>query len=57
VGRSGAVVGIASFGESAPAKELYAHFGITTARIAQEVRRLVQSSRAGAVRAEPALAS
>ena len=29
VGRSGAVVGIASFGESAPAPALYAHFGIT----------------------------
>jgi transketolase len=41
VGRSGSVVGIASFGESAPAKDLYAHFGITTARIVQEVRRLL----------------
>ena len=27
----GAVIGIASFGESAPAKDLYTHFGITTA--------------------------
>jgi transketolase len=43
VGRSGSVVGIASFGESAPAKDLYAHFGITTARIVQEVRRLLHS--------------
>ena len=40
VGRSGAVVGIATFGESAPAKELYAHFGITAERVADEVRRL-----------------
>ena len=42
VGRDGAIVGIASFGESAPAKDLYRHFGITTERIALEVRRLVQ---------------
>jgi transketolase len=41
VGRSGAVVGIASFGESAPASDLYRHFGITAARISDEVRRLV----------------
>ena len=39
VGRSGAVVGIASFGESAPAKDLYAHFGITVERIVAAVRR------------------
>jgi len=41
VGRTGAVVGIASFGESAPAKALYEHFGITTARVCKEVRRLL----------------
>ncbi|HEY0887529.1 MAG TPA: transketolase, partial [Ramlibacter sp.] len=29
VGRDGAVIGIATFGESAPAKDLYLHFGIT----------------------------
>ncbi len=40
VGRTGAVVGIASFGESAPAKDLYAHFGITSERVAQAVRAL-----------------
>lgn len=45
VGRGGAVVGIASFGESAPAKDLYAHFGITTARIVGEVQRLVRAIR------------
>jgi transketolase len=44
VGRSGSVVGIASFGESAPAKDLYTHFGITTARIVQEVRRLLHAN-------------
>ncbi|ABM37293.1 transketolase [Polaromonas naphthalenivorans] len=40
VGRTGRVVGIASFGESAPAKDLYAHFGITTERVVEAVRAL-----------------
>jgi transketolase len=42
VGRTGAVVGIASFGESAPAKDLYAHFGISAERVASAVRTLLQ---------------
>jgi transketolase len=42
VGRNGHVVGIATFGESAPAKDLYQHFGITTEAIVQAVRRLVR---------------
>ena len=33
VGRSGVVIGIDTFGESAPAKDLYQHFGISTQRI------------------------
>ncbi|MBA4262301.1 MAG: transketolase [Comamonadaceae bacterium] len=41
VGRTGVVVGIATFGESAPAKDLYAHFGITAARVTDAVRTLV----------------
>jgi transketolase len=41
VGRTGAVVGIASFGESAPASALYAHFGITAERVAAAVRGLL----------------
>jgi transketolase len=41
VGRTGAVVGIASFGESAPAHELYRHFGITTEHVADAVRGIV----------------
>jgi transketolase len=53
VGRSGSVVGISTFGESAPAKDLYAHFGITTARIAQEVRRLVRGRTAAPARGAP----
>ncbi|MEO8121391.1 MAG: transketolase, partial [Rhodoferax sp.] len=43
VGRTGAVVGIASFGESAPAKDLYAHFGITSERVVEAVRTLTHA--------------
>jgi transketolase len=41
VGRTGMVIGIASFGESAPASALYAHFGITRERVCEAVRTLV----------------
>jgi transketolase len=41
VGRTGIVIGIASFGESAPAPALYAHFGITAERVCEAVRTLV----------------
>jgi transketolase len=41
VGRTGAVVGIATFGESAPAKDLYAHFGITSAKVVEAVKGLL----------------
>ena len=41
VGRTGAVVGMSTFGESAPAKDLYAHFGITTQRLVEAVTKLV----------------
>ncbi|WP_088280182.1 transketolase [Ideonella sp. A 288] len=41
VGRTGAVIGIATFGESAPAAQLYAHFGITAERVADAVRQRV----------------
>ena len=41
VGRTGAVVGMPTFGESAPAKDLYAHFGITAQRVVDSVRGLV----------------
>ncbi|MCJ7798242.1 MAG: transketolase [Polaromonas sp.] len=40
VGRTGVVVGMASFGESAPARDLYAHFGITSQRVVDAVRVL-----------------
>jgi transketolase len=39
VGREGGVVGIAGFGESAPAADLYKHFGISAEHVAAEVRR------------------
>jgi transketolase len=42
VGRTGVVVGIATFGESAPAKDLYAHFGITAQRVVEAARALVR---------------
>ncbi len=42
VGRKGAVIGIASFGESAPAKDLYAHFGITAKAVADAARERVR---------------
>jgi transketolase len=40
-GRTGAVIGIATFGESAPAKDLYNHFGITAARVVEAAKTLV----------------
>ena len=51
VGRRGAVIGISTFGESAPAKDLYAHFGITTDRIVATVKELVHHRSRGAARA------
>ncbi|OGG48268.1 MAG: transketolase [Candidatus Handelsmanbacteria bacterium RIFCSPLOWO2_12_FULL_64_10] len=44
VGRRGAVIGIARFGESAPAKELVGYFGITADAVTSAVRSLVRSS-------------
>ena len=35
IGSDGAFVGMSSFGASAPAKDLYAHFGITAAAVAE----------------------
>ncbi len=42
VGRTGVVIGITTFGESAPARALYPFFGITTQRVVDAVRSLVQ---------------
>ena len=41
VGRSGAVLGMECFGESAPAPDLFAHFGFTPRRIADAVRSVI----------------
>ena len=38
VGQSGAVVGMSSFGASAPAPALYTHFGITAAALVDAVK-------------------
>jgi transketolase len=40
VGLDGAVIGMTTFGESAPAAELYKHFGITAEAVAAAVRGL-----------------
>ncbi|WP_133648762.1 transketolase [Paraburkholderia flava] len=41
VGLDGGVLGIDSFGESAPAAALFAHFGLTAHALADEARRVV----------------
>ncbi len=44
VGEDGATVGIDRFGESAPAEQLYGHFGITAARVADRARALLEAA-------------
>ncbi|MDD2809559.1 transketolase, partial [Rhodoferax sp.] len=51
VGRTGVVIGMPTFGESAPAPKLYAHFGITAERVVSAVKTLAH--RAAHRRAEP----
>ena len=41
VGLDGRVIGMRTFGESAPASELYAHFGITTAAVVDAVKEVL----------------
>ncbi len=41
VGIEGAVIGVASFGESAPAGKLYAHFGLTAENVAAAARTVI----------------
>jgi transketolase len=38
VGRAGQVIGISTFGESAPAGDLYKHFGITSEALVDAVK-------------------
>jgi transketolase len=54
VGRRGGIVGVSTFGESAPAKDLYAYFGVTADRVADEVRRLLSLPGAGRLQAATA---
>jgi transketolase len=42
VGLEGAVVGIDRYGESAPAADLFKHFGFTPARVAEAVRSVLK---------------
>jgi len=56
VGRSGAVVGISTFGESAPAKDLYAHFGIDCAHVVEACRKVAARGTDGAGRPDAAIA-
>jgi transketolase len=41
VGLEGAVIGVDRFGESAPAAELFKHFGLTPERIAAAAREVL----------------
>ena len=41
VGLNGGIVGIATFGESAPAKDLFAHFGFTPKNVADTVQEVL----------------
>jgi transketolase len=41
VGLDGKIIGMTSFGESAPAKDLYKHFGITTEAVVEAVKSLI----------------
>ena len=41
VGLSGVVIGMNTFGESAPAKELFAYFGFTIDKVVEAVNRLI----------------
>ena len=45
VGLEGGVIGIDTFGESAPPDELFQHFGITVEHVVQEATRLVNAAK------------
>ena len=44
VGRTGAVIGMTGFGESAPAAILYKHFGITAEAVASAVKQMLNGA-------------
>lgn len=41
VGLDGKVIGMTTFGESAPAKDLFSHFGITTDKVVEAVKEMI----------------
>jgi transketolase len=41
-GDAGAVIGMTTFGASAPAKDLFEHFGFTPERVAEAARTVVK---------------
>jgi transketolase len=43
VGMDGSVIGIDSFGESAPARELFSYFGFTVGKVVEKVKTYLQS--------------
>ena len=43
VGLNGQVIGMNGFGESAPAEDLYAHFGITVDSLTDKMRNMIES--------------
>ncbi|MFC6489799.1 transketolase-like TK C-terminal-containing protein, partial [Nitratireductor sp. GCM10026969] len=45
IGENGAFIGMEGFGASAPAADLYRHFNITEAAVAEAALRLVQDRR------------
>jgi pyruvate dehydrogenase complex dehydrogenase (E1) component len=47
VGRSGAVVGIDRFGESAPAGDLFSYFGFTPERVVEAVKSVLERASRG----------
>ena len=51
VGDGGIALGIDSFGESAPADQLYAHFNLTPADVAAAARGLLERADAAAANA------
>jgi transketolase len=46
VGDHGEIVGMTSYGASAPAPDVYAHFGITAERVAECARASLERARA-----------
>ncbi len=49
-GRSGAVIGLDRFGESAPEKDLFAYFGFTPERVAEAAREVIGQSNLSPIR-------